>query len=229
MAENVILYSTLCDENENSKNSENQDMFDENEDEEAFEASQGENLVHDYGESESNQSRIGDTEETVESDKNGASGVKVDNVSNPEVDVESDKNGSRDENVANVSNPEVDVTEPVPNGPGTDTTGHIVVDADNLEVAGTSKDGKPLSNDDDESNTAEEAAPKRVAHSKKNRNIKSAITTIKNKIENIQTKNGGSPNYLLILEDNFSDVSATGPKNKTNRKLIVTEDGNLRE
>ena len=176
MAENMILFSTLCDQNENGEIlSENQDILDENEVETAFEASQGDNLVQDYGESESTQSRIGDKEETMESGKNGAS---------------------------DDSNPEVNASEPVLNGPGTGTTGHIddyAVEAGNLEVAETTKDGKTVGNDDDESNhAAEEAAPKRVTHSRKNRNIKSVITTLKNKIENIQTKNGGSPNYLLI-------------------------------
>lgn len=212
MAENMILFSTLCDQNENGEIlSENQDILDENEVETAFEANQGDDLVQDYGESESTESRIGDTEETMESGKNGAI----------------------DDNVVIASNPEVNTNEPVLNGPGTGTTGHIDdydVEAGNLEVAETTKDGRTVGNDDDESNqAADEAAPKRVTHSRKNRNIKSVITTLKNKIENIQTKNGGSPNYLLILEDNFSDVSATGPKTKTNRKLIVTAEGNLRE
>ena len=95
----MILFSTLCDQNENGEIlSENQDILDENEVETAFEASQGDNLVQDYCESESTQSRIGDKEETMESGMNGAS---------------------------DDSNPEVNASEPVLNGPGTGTTGHI--------------------------------------------------------------------------------------------------------
>ena len=49
MAENMILFSTLCDQNENGEIlSENQDILDENEVETAFEASQGDNLVQDW-------------------------------------------------------------------------------------------------------------------------------------------------------------------------------------
>ena len=73
------------------------------------------------------------------------------------------------------------------------------------------------------------AAKKKSNHSKRNRNIKSALGTIKNKLENLQAQNGGHPNYLLILEDNFSEVSATGPKTRTNRKIIVTAAGQLKE
>ena len=75
-----------------------------------------------------------------------------------------------------------------------------------------------------------QTAPKKAkGQSKKNRNIKGVLTTVKNKIENIQEQNGGHPNYLLLIEDNFSEVSSSGPQAKTNRKTIVTAAGDFRE
>ena len=49
---------------------------------------------------------------------------------------------------------------------------------------------------------------KTKTYSKKNRNVKGALKTIKNKIETIQEQNGGVPNFILILEDNFTDVTS---------------------
>ena len=84
-------------------------------------------------------------------------------------------------------------------------------------------------NDDKEDGDNDIQTAKKSGHSKKNRNVKSVIKTLKNKIETIQMNNGGNPNYLLIFEDNFSDVARTGPKTKTNRKMIVTAAGDLKE
>ena len=55
------------------------------------------------------------------------------------------------------------------------------------------------------------------------------MVTVKNKIETIQEINGGKANFLLILEDNFSDLSSSGRKTTMNRKMIVTAGGDLRE
>ena len=52
---------------------------------------------------------------------------------------------------------------------------------------------------------------------------------MKNKIETIQESYGGAANFILIMEDNFTDVSANGRKTNTNRKMIVTAGGKLKE
>ena len=45
----------------------------------------------------------------------------------------------------------------------------------------------------------------------------------------MRRKNVGKANFLLILEDNFSDLSSSGRKTTMNRKMIVTAGGDLRE
>ena len=65
--------------------------------------------------------------------------------------------------------------------------------------------------------------------SKKNRNVRGQIVTLKNKLETLQEKNGGVPNFLLLVEDNFSEQHERGRKTDTNRKIIVTAGGPLRE
>jgi hypothetical protein len=88
------------------------------------------------------------------------------------------------------------------------------------------------SGDDVEDNSpkidAEPAGGKSRKQSKKNRNVKGVLGTLKNKLENIQKDNGGQPNYLLLVEDNFTDLNVTGPKTKTNRKILVTAAGDLK-
>ena len=74
-------------------------------------------------------------------------------------------------------------------------------------------------------NDVEPAGEKSRKQSKKNRNVKGAL---KNKLENIQKDNGGHPNYLLLVEDNFTDLNVSGPKTKTNRKILVTAAGDLK-
>ena len=69
--------------------------------------------------------------------------------------------------------------------------------------------------------------PKKASN--KNRNVRRTLVTVKNKVETIQEKNGGKANFLLLLEDNFSDLSSSGRKTTMNRKMIVTAGGDLRE
>ena len=53
---------------------------------------------------------------------------------------------------------------------------------------------------------------------------------MKNKIKTIQEQYGGEANFLLLLEDNFSDVSSHGGRKTTmNRKILVTAGGDLKE
>ena len=70
---------------------------------------------------------------------------------------------------------------------------------------------------------------KKYERSKNNRNIRRVLTTVKNKIETIQESYGGTANFILIMEDNFTDVSSHGRKTNTNRKMIVTAGGELKE
>ena len=72
----------------------------------------------------------------------------------------------------------------------------------------------------------DEAAKK---YSKKNRNIKKVLITAKNKIETFQENNGGQANYLLLIEDNCTELPASGPRTMTNRKVIVSAGGEMRE
>ena len=106
-----------------------------------------------------------------------------------------------------------------------DEVAPVMAVSDNI-VTSVPDDGLLL----DENVDVLQTAPKKAkGQSKKNRNIKGVLTTVKNKIENIQEQNGGHPNYLLLIEDNFSEVSSSGPKTKTNRKTIVTAAGDFRE
>ena len=77
-------------------------------------------------------------------------------------------------------------------------------------------------------NDVEPAGEKSRKQSKKNRNVKGVLGALKNKLENIQKDNGGHPNYLLLVEDNFTDLNVSGPKTKTNRKILVTAAGDLK-
>ena len=80
---------------------------------------------------------------------------------------------------------------------------------------------------DDDTTKKKGKKPKKVSN--KNGNVRRTLVTVKNKIETIQEKNGGKANFLLILEDNFSDLSSSGRKTTMNRKMIVTAGGDLRE
>ena len=70
---------------------------------------------------------------------------------------------------------------------------------------------------------------KKKGFSKKNRNVRGKLITLKNKLENLQEINGGNANFLLLIEDNFSDQHDKGRKTGTNRKIIATAGGPLRE
>ena len=70
---------------------------------------------------------------------------------------------------------------------------------------------------------------KKYKHSKKNRNIRAQIITLKTKLENLQERSGGRSNFLLIVEDNFSDVHSRGRKTCIDRKMLVAAGGDLRE
>ena len=80
---------------------------------------------------------------------------------------------------------------------------------------------------DKDANKKRKAKPKKASN--KNRNVRRTLVTVKNKLETIQERNGGEANFLLLLEDNFSDLSSSGRKTTMNRKMIVTAGGNLRE
>ena len=80
------------------------------------------------------------------------------------------------------------------------------------EKSGNKKDGK-----------------KKKGFSKKNRNVRGKLITLKNKLENLQEINGGNANFLLLIEDNFSDQHEKGRKTGTNRKIIASAGGPLRE
>ena len=66
---------------------------------------------------------------------------------------------------------------------------------------------------DDASDTIAEPGVDYAAkkYSKKNRNIKKVLITAKNKIETFQENNGGQANYLLLIEDNCTELPASGP------------------
>ena len=94
------------------------------------------------------------------------------------------------------------------------------------EIAAQNKDDNPVN---EKSFNSENVQPqqKKKSFSKKNRNIKALIQNLKNKVETLQSNNGGTPNFLLIFEDNFSEVSATR-KTSLNRKIVVTAEGDLK-
>ena len=73
------------------------------------------------------------------------------------------------------------------------------------EKSGNKKDGK-----------------KKKGFSKKNRNVRGKLITLKNKLK-------GNANFLLLIEDNFSDQHEKGRKTGTNRKIIASAGGPLRE
>ena len=115
------------------------------------------------------------------------------------------------------------------------TTGNGDVEPENATKQGNNEEVEnvetPLSDDVEDAspkNDAEPAGKKSRKQSKKNRNVKGVLCTLKNKLENIQKDNGGQPNFLLLLEDNFTDLNVTGPKTKTNRKILVTASGDLK-
>ena len=58
------------------------------------------------------------------------------------------------------------------------------------EKSGNNKDGK-----------------KKKGFSKKNRNVRGKLITLKNKLENLQEISSGNANFLLLIEDNFSDLT----------------------
>ena len=89
--------------------------------------------------------------------------------------------------------------------------------------------GTPIEDDasDAADDPVEDEATKK--YSKKNRNIKKVLITAKNKIETFQENNGGQANYLLLIEDNCTELPASGPRTMTNRKVIVSAGGEMRE
>ena len=87
---------------------------------------------------------------------------------------------------------------------------HITFDA-NEEAAENNANGGVVSvtnaaNDNDAGELG--MGRKKYKRSKKNRNVRRVLSTVKNKIETIQEQYGGAANFLLLLEDNFSDVSS---------------------
>ena len=109
------------------------------------------------------------------------------------------------------------------------TTGNGDVEPENATKQGNNEEVEnvetPLSDDVEDAspkNDAEPAGKKSRKQSKKNRNVKGVLCTLKNKLENIQKEYGGQPNFLLLLEDNFTDLNVTGPK------ILVTASGDLK-
>ena len=228
MADSRILFSTLHDQNQNFDG-----LSAERDDDLAMDNSEA---IVDNGEETIVTGNIGSLDD-IDDHANGSAvdGTEVNGFNEQTHDhtVEAATTVNlkqADEGVRHATRPTVDGT--VGAGSNRQTDDHNV-DAANLEVVTpcATETGQTVDNNDDENRhtIGDEITAKKLTHSKKNRNIKSVLANIKNKIENIQTNNGGSPNYLLILEDNFSDVKRTGPNTTMNRKLLVTTAGNLRE
>jgi hypothetical protein len=67
-------------------------------------------------------------------------------------------------------------------------------------------------NTEDVDSHSNKKGKKAQSNSKKNRNVRRALVTVKNKIE--------WRNYLLLLEDNLSDLQSSGRKTTMNRKIL---------
>ena len=208
MAGNMILFSTLSDPNDNHENVNGDTVLQDGPlaDPEAENIDESAAVHHDEG-------GVGGVESGADT---GAAAEPQDEGGLEGVDTEADA-GKEPPQGHDLEHIDMESSENV-----VEETGETAVEANqNKEKENTI--------DDREDGDVETHAPKKSGHSKKNRNVKSVITTLKNKLENIQENNGGKPNYLLIFEDNFSDVARTGPKTKTNRKMIVTAAGDLKE
>ena len=105
---------------------------------------------------------------------------------------------------------------------------HETEDTENENAVGGNEKAVGKNKDAVEENHMQSKNSKKFS-SKKNRNIRGQIVTLKNKLETLQEKNGGVANFLLLVEDNFSEQHERGRKTDTNRKIIVTAGGPLRE
>ena len=70
---------------------------------------------------------------------------------------------------------------------------------------------------------------KSIAYSALNRRINSALQNLKAKVEEFQAKNGGTPDFVLLMKDNMTEANETGRIARTNRNVVVSGDGLLFE